>query len=108
MTKIGQGSFLGILSNGVSVGCWCLTTTTIPKAFRIFSDSFHQVFVSQNPSQSCANSPVGHGDVLITTRHQSLEQLGTVIEVPPMPTDEAVKLLLRGYSETNIDPYKSQ
>jgi tetratricopeptide (TPR) repeat protein len=25
-----------------------------------------------------------------------------------MPTDEAVKLLLRGYSETNIDPYKSQ
>jgi tetratricopeptide (TPR) repeat protein len=63
---------------------------------------------SQNLSQSSANSPVGHGDVLITTRHQSLEQLGTVIEVPPMPTDEAVKLLLRGYSETNIDPYKSQ
>ena len=25
-----------------------------------------------------------------------------------MPTDEAIKLLLRGYSETNIDPYKSQ
>ena len=25
-----------------------------------------------------------------------------------MPTDEAVKLLLRGYSETNIDHYKSQ
>ena len=51
---------------------------------------------------------MGHGDILITTRHQSLEQLGTVIEVPPMPTDEAIKLLLRGYSETNIDPYKSQ
>jgi tetratricopeptide (TPR) repeat protein len=51
---------------------------------------------------------VGHGDVLITTRHQSLEQLGTVIEVPPMPTDEAVKLLLHGYSETNVDPYKPQ
>jgi hypothetical protein len=63
---------------------------------------------SQNPSQSSTNSPVGHGDVLITTRHQSLEQLGTVIEVPPMPTDEAVKLLLHGYSETNVDPYKPQ
>ena len=74
----------------------------------MFSDSFHQVFVSQNPGQSFANSLVGHGDVLITTRHQSLEQLGTVVEVPPMPTDEAVKLLLRGYSETNIDPYKPQ
>jgi hypothetical protein len=25
-----------------------------------------------------------------------------------MPTDEAVKLLLHGYSETNVDPYKPQ
>jgi len=48
---------------------------------------------------------IGRSDVLITTRHRSIERLGTVIEIPPMQPAEAVKILLRGFRGINIDQY---
>ena len=44
----------------------------------------------------------GHGDVIFTSRNRDLGRLGTLLEIPPMATDEGVRLLLRGYNDNDI------
>ena len=44
----------------------------------------------------------GCGHVIFTSRNRDLGRLGTLLEVPPMATDEGVELLLRGFNVTDI------
>ena len=44
----------------------------------------------------------GHGHIIFTSRNRDLGRLGTLLEIPPMATDEAVRLLLRGYNGNDI------
>ena len=44
----------------------------------------------------------GHGHVIFTSRNRDLGRLGTLLEIPPMATDEGVRLLLRGYNGNDI------
>ena len=44
----------------------------------------------------------GHGHVIFTSRNRDLGRLGTLLEIPPMATDEGVRLLLRGYNSNDI------
>ena len=50
----------------------------------------------------------GHGDMLFTSRHKGLDRLGTVLEVPPMPTPDGVNLLLRGYTDINVQDHMEE
>jgi len=47
------------------------------------------------------------GDVLITSRHRGLGELGTIIDIPAMPTKPGVELLLHRYSGIDVDGYMS-
>ena len=47
----------------------------------------------------------GHGHVLFTSRNRDLSRLGTLLEIPPMSTEEGVRLLLRGYSDNEIQQW---
>lgn len=44
----------------------------------------------------------GHGHVLFTSRIRDLSRLGMLLEIPPMATEEGVRLLLRGYNDREI------
>lgn len=45
---------------------------------------------------------VGCGHILVTSRNRDLGRLGTLLEIPPMATEEGVRLLLRGYNDNDI------
>ena len=44
----------------------------------------------------------GYGHVLFTSRNRDLSRLGTLLEIPPMETEDGVRLLLRGYNDNDI------
>ena len=44
----------------------------------------------------------GHGHVLFTSRNRDLSRLGTLLEIPPMETEDGVRLLLRSYNDNDI------
>ena len=44
----------------------------------------------------------GHGHVLFTSRNRDLSRLGTLLEIPPMETEDGVRLLLRGYNDNDV------
>ena len=44
----------------------------------------------------------GCGHVLFTSRNRDLGRLGTLLEIPPLATEEGVRLLLRGYNGNDI------
>ena len=44
----------------------------------------------------------GLGHVIFTSRNRDLGRLGTLLEIPPMATDEGITLLLRGYNINDI------
>ncbi|KAM0803687.1 hypothetical protein BDR22DRAFT_45834 [Usnea florida] len=46
--------------------------------------------------------PTRHGHVLFTSRNRDLSRLGTLLEIPPMATEDGVRLLLRGYNVNDI------
>ena len=49
----------------------------------------------------------GHGHVIFTSRNRDLGRIGTLLEIPPMTTEEGVMLLLRGYNDSEIrQPHK--
>ncbi|KIX10462.1 uncharacterized protein Z518_01545 [Rhinocladiella mackenziei CBS 650.93] len=48
------------------------------------------------------------GDILFTSRHRGLEELGTILDIPPMQEDAGVALLLHRYSSINVDDYMSE
>ena len=49
----------------------------------------------------------GHGHVIFTSRNRDLGRIGTLLEIPPMTTEEGVMLLLRGYNDSGIQkPHK--
>ena len=50
----------------------------------------------------------GKGDILITSRHRGLEELGTIIDIPPMPDQAGVPLLLHRYSGINVEDHMSK
>ena len=50
----------------------------------------------------------GKGDILITSRHRGLEELGTIMDVPPMPENVGVLLLLHRYKGINVNDYMSE
>ncbi|KAK5056742.1 hypothetical protein LTR84_012274 [Exophiala bonariae] len=50
----------------------------------------------------------GKGNVLFTSRHQGLRELGHLIEIPPMPNDPGVALLLHRYRNINTSQYQLQ
>jgi tetratricopeptide (TPR) repeat protein len=50
----------------------------------------------------------GYGDVLFTSRRADLDRLGTLLEIPPMTTEEGVRLLLRGYGNENIQQHTQE
>src|SRR5271155_235059 len=50
--------------------------------------------------------PGDHGDILFTSRHNGLDRLGTLLEVPPMTNEDGVGLLLYGYQEDDIQRHK--
>ena len=47
----------------------------------------------------------GCGHVIFTSRNRDLGRLGTLLEIPPMATDEGVRLLLRGYNGNDIQKH---
>ena len=47
-------------------------------------------------------SSEGHGHVILTSRNRDLGRIGTLLEIPPMTTEEGVTLLLRGYNDSEI------
>ncbi|KAK5936528.1 hypothetical protein PMZ80_011238 [Knufia obscura] len=51
---------------------------------------------------------VGRGNILFTSWHRDLEELGDIIEVPPMPPKPGVTLLLHRYHGINIEDYMSE
>src|SRR5271156_5965162 len=50
--------------------------------------------------------PGDYGDILFTSRNNGLDRLGTLLEVPPMTTEDGVKLLLRGHRELDLQHYR--
>lgn len=44
----------------------------------------------------------GQGHVIFTSRNRDLGRLGILLEIPPMATEEGVRLLLRGYNGNDI------
>jgi CRISPR/Cas system CSM-associated protein Csm2 small subunit len=48
----------------------------------------------------------GRGDVIFTSRNKWLVGLGRYLEIPPMKSDEGVRLLLRGRGEQDIEQHK--
>ena len=47
----------------------------------------------------------GKGDNLFTSRHRGLEELGRIIDVPPMPDKAGVELLLHRYAGIDVNDY---
>jgi tetratricopeptide (TPR) repeat protein len=47
----------------------------------------------------------GKGDILITSRHRGLEEIGTIIDIPPMWDKAGVTLLLHRYQGINVNDY---
>jgi hypothetical protein len=50
----------------------------------------------------------GKGDILITSRHRGLGELGTILDIHPMPDKAGVELLLHRYSNINVDDYMAE
>ncbi|KAK5463787.1 hypothetical protein LTR55_011818 [Exophiala xenobiotica] len=50
----------------------------------------------------------GKGDILFTSRHRGLGELGTIIDIPPMPDKAGVELLLHRYSGISVSGYMSE
>jgi tetratricopeptide (TPR) repeat protein len=50
----------------------------------------------------------GRGDILLTSRNQGLDRLGTLLKVPPMTAEDGVSLLLRGYRGQEIKQYMAE
>jgi hypothetical protein len=48
------------------------------------------------------------GDILFTSRHRGLGELGTIIDVPPMSEKAGVELLLHRYHSINVNDYISE
>lgn len=50
----------------------------------------------------------GKGDILITSRHRGLGELGTIVDIPPMSDTAGVTLLLHRYCGINVDDHMSE
>ncbi|KAK5357506.1 hypothetical protein LTS13_011165, partial [Exophiala xenobiotica] len=50
----------------------------------------------------------GKGDILFTSRHRGLGELGTIIDIPPMPDKAGVELLLHRYAGISVSGYMSE
>ncbi|KAL6246170.1 hypothetical protein RBB50_007323 [Rhinocladiella similis] len=48
----------------------------------------------------------GQGDILVTSRYKGLFELGTIIDIPPMPDDDSVALLLRKSFPRRAGPHE--
>ena len=85
-------------------GYWCLIITTILR------NSLKSSSLSQSVGgilllvveASLTRGLGGCGHVLFTSRNRDLGRLGTLLEIPPMTTQEGVRLLLRGYNGNDI------
>ncbi|OAP56890.1 hypothetical protein AYL99_09002 [Fonsecaea erecta] len=50
----------------------------------------------------------GRGDVLFTSRHGGLRELGRIIDIPPLPDKAGVELLLHRYIGIDVNQYLSE
>lgn len=82
----------------------------IRNLFQIFIGLFLPVFALKIWTGLCVLIfYVGQtGDVLITSRHQDLEEQYHIIYVPSMPVDDGIRLLLHHYTQVNIEYYRTQ
>ena len=80
----------------------------IPPLSQILSSSSLKVSRLREITCIDANFVGGKGDILFTSRHRGLGELGPIIDVPPMPDKAGVELLLHRYTGIDVNDYMSE
>lgn len=80
----------------------------MPRPFPRLSNLFPKVQCISLRDRSILTISVGNGNLLFTSRHRDLEELGDVIDILPMPQNIGVKLLLHRYRSININDHMAE